>query len=199
MNADRYRTLGGRSAGIHRMLASKFIGYAFPIPNEEAFRTEAERIAKEHPTARHHCYGWVLDNTGGRFRASDDGEPNGTAGKPILRQLQALDLTYCAVVVVRYFGGTLLGKPGLIHAYGETARLALAEASIIERVVMERWTLECGYDRFDVVKSDILLNEGIVVECTFTERCSVEFELPIGHLPVLEAKWGLLGIRVAPR
>lgn len=197
MSADRYRTLGGRSEGVYRELASKFIGYAFPIADEDAFKTEVERIAKEHPSARHHCYAWVLNNAGDRFRANDDGEPNGTAGKPILRQLQTLDLTYSAVVVVRYFGGTLLGKPGLIHAYGEAARLALLVANIVERVVMERSTIICGYDRFDVVKSDILANEGVIIESTFTEACSVVFELPIGRIDGLEAKWGLLGVRVS--
>lgn len=197
MSADRYRTLGAGSEGIYRELASKFIGHAFPIADEDAFKAEAERIAKEHPSARHHCYGWVLNNVGDRFRANDDGEPSGTAGKPILRQLQALGLTYSAVIVVRYFGGTLLGKPGLIHAYGEAARLALAEANIIERVVMERSIITCGYDRFDVVKSDILANGGVIIESTFTESCRVVFELPIGRIAGLDAKWGLLGVVAA--
>ena len=196
MNVDRYRSLRGRSEGTYRELASKFIGYAFPIVDEDAFKSEAERIRKEHSSARHHCYGWVLNNAGDRFRANDDGEPSGTAGKPILRQLQALDLTYSAVIVVRYFGGTLLGKPGLIHAYGEAARLALAQTNIIERMVMERSILACGYDRFDVVKSDILANEGRIIESTFTEECTVSFELPIGRIDGLQARWGLLGVHV---
>ena len=196
MSADRYRTLGGRSEGIYREMASKFIGYAFPIADEDAFKAEVERIAKEHPSARHHCYAWVLNNIGDRFRANDDGEPSGTAGKPILRKLQTLDLTYSAVLVVRYFGGTLLGKPGLIHAYGEAARLALVEANIIERVVMERFIIACGYDRFDVVKSDILVKEGSIIKSTFTEQCRVVFELPIGRITALESQWGLLGVHV---
>lgn len=196
MNVDRYRSLRGRSEGTYRELASKFIGYAFPIVDEDAFKSEAERIRKEHSSARHHCYGWVLNNAGDRFRANDDGEPSGTAGKPILRQLQVLDLTFSAVIVVRYFGGTLLGKPGLIQAYGEAARLALAAADIVEGVVMERSTIECGYDRFDVVKSDILANEGAIIESTFTDQCRVLFELPIGRIDGLEGKWGLLGVRI---
>lgn len=196
MNTDRYRTLVGRSEGIYRELASKFIGYAFPIIDEDAFKSEAERIAKEHPSARHHCYGWVLNKAGDRFRANDDGEPSGTAGKPILRQLQTLHLTYCAVIVVRYFGGTLLGKPGLIHAYGEAARLALVESRMIDRLVTERFVLECGYDRFDAVKSDILLNEGTITESTFTDLCHVVFELPLGRINGLEGRWSLLGVRV---
>lgn len=197
MIAGRYRTLRGKSEGTYRELASKFIGYAFSIADEGAFKAEAERIRKEHPSARHHCYGWVLNNAGDRFRANDDGEPNGTAGKPILRQLQAWELSYSAVVVVRYFGGKLLGKPGLIHAYSEAARLALGGANIIERVVMERSSIVCGYDRFDVVKSDILANEGAIVESTFTENCRVLLELPAGRIAALEGKWSLLGVRVS--
>ena len=140
MSVDRYRTLGGSSEGTYREPASKFIGYVFPIADEGAFKAEAERIWKEQASARHPCYGRVLNNAGDRFRAKDDGEPNGTAGKPILRKLQALDLTYSAVVVVRYFGGMLLGKSGFIHTYGEAARLGLVVANIIEHVVMERST-----------------------------------------------------------
>lgn len=196
MSTDRYRTIAGTSEGIHRELASKFIARAFPIADEAEFKAIAERFGNEHPSSRHVCYAWILGAAGDHHRANDDGEPGGTAGLPILRRIRSLDLTYCGVAVVRYFGGTLLGKPGLIHAYGESARLALDAAILVERVVMERCTITCGYDRFDNVKSDVITHAGCILESTFTTHCKATIELPKGTLQKLLPKWSLLGISV---
>ncbi|MEZ4738141.1 MAG: YigZ family protein [Flavobacteriales bacterium] len=196
MSIDRYRTLSGTTEGTHRELASKFIARAFPIPDEEAFKTELARFEKEHPSARHFCYGWVLGPEGEQHRANDAGEPNGTAGRPILRRIQALDLSFAAVIVVRYFGGTLLGKPGLVHAYGQAAQLALDGAAIIERLVLERSTVYCGYDRVDQLKADVLANEGLIVESVYSASCTLTIDLPIERVDALAPKWELLGIRI---
>jgi uncharacterized YigZ family protein len=196
MSMDRYRTIEGTSEGIYRELASKFIARAFPIADEAAFKSMAERFGNEHPTSRHVCYAWVLGEAGDHQRANDDGEPSGTAGLPILRRIRSLGLTYCGVAVVRYFGGTLLGKPGLIHAYGESARLALAAAILVERVVMEQCTIACGYERFDGVKTDVLVHGGRITESTFTTHCTASVELPKGTVAKLLPKWSLLGISV---
>ncbi len=196
MSIERYRTIAGTSEGIHRELASKFIARAFPIANEADFKRIAERFGNEHPASRHVCYAWVLGDAGDHHRANDDGEPSGTAGLPILRRIRSLDLTYCGVAVVRYFGGTLLGKPGLIQAYGEAARLALEAAEIIERVVMEHARITCGYDRFDGVKTDVLTHGGAIITSAFTANCSATIEVPLGALAKLQPKWALLGIVV---
>lgn len=196
MTTDRYRTLAGTGEGVVRELASKFIARAFPIASESEFRSIAEQFGNEHPTARHVCYAWVLGETGDRYRANDDGEPTGTAGAPILRRIRALDLTYCGVAVVRYFGGTLLGKPGLIHAYGEAARLALDQAPVIDRLVMVRWELVCGYERFDGVKHDVKLLGGVIASTTFDERCHAIIDLPLGSFEGFRSKWELLGVSV---
>ncbi|MBK8338612.1 MAG: YigZ family protein [Flavobacteriales bacterium] len=135
MNGDRYITLALRSEGIFRDKASKFIGIAFPIAHEEEFKEVLGTIAREHHSARHHCYAWVLGADGERYRGTDAGEPSGTAGKPILGQLRKRSITHAAVVVVRYFGGTLLGRSGLMHAYGEAAHLALEDNRTIEHVL----------------------------------------------------------------
>ena len=198
MSTGRYRSVGARSEGTFRELASKFIGIAFPVQGEAQFKQLLETIAKEHPSAKHRCYAWVMGTSAERNRANDDGEPNATAGKPILRQLQALQLTNSAVVVVRYFGGTLLGKPGLIHAYGEAARLALAGAEIMEHLVMERCSISCGYDRFDTVKADVLSHGGAIIESTFTARCTATVELPSGILAGLIPKWTMFGVQAEP-
>ncbi|MBX2973351.1 MAG: YigZ family protein [Flavobacteriales bacterium] len=196
MSTDRYRTIAGTSEGIYRELASKFIARAFPIADEAEFKAITERFGNEHPSSRHVCYAWVLGDAADRHRANDDGEPSGTAGLPILRRIRSLDLTYCGVAVVRYFGGTLLGKPGLIHAYGEAARLALEAAEIIEHVVMERADITCGYDRFDALKADVLAHGGRIADSTFTTHCTATIEMPKGILAKLLPKWGLLGIAV---
>ncbi len=196
MSTDRYRTIEATSEGIYRELASKFIARAFPIADEAEFKSLAEAFGNEHPASRHVCYAWVLGEEGDRYRANDDGEPSATAGLPILRRIRSLDLTYCGVAVVRYFGGTLLGKSGLIHAYGESARIALEAARIIERVVMERASIVCGYERFDALKADVIAHEGNIVESSFTAQCAATIEVPQGTLTKLLPKWELLGISV---
>jgi uncharacterized YigZ family protein len=198
MSIARYRSIGSRSEGTFRELASKFIGIAFPIKDEAQFKQILEVIEKEHPSARHFCFAWVLGEGAERYKANDDGEPSATAGKPILRQLQAYQLTNSAVVVVRYFGGTLLGRPGLINAYGEAARSALAAATIVEHVVMERCVVTCGYDRFDTVKADVITHDGTIIESSFTTQCVATVQLPLGRLAPLLPKWALLGIHVEP-
>ncbi len=196
MSTDRYRTVEGTSEGVYRELASKFIARAFNVADEVEFKRITDRFSNEHPASRHVCYAWVLGDGGARHRAHDDGEPSGTAGLPILRRIRSLDLTYCGVAVVRYFGGTLLGKPGLIQAYGEAARLALEAAVIVERVVMERCTVTCGYDRYDGLKTEVMALGGRIVESTFTTYCTATIELPKGLLPTLQPKWALWGIVV---
>ncbi len=198
MIRDRYRTISTPGEGSYRELASKFIARAFPIADEAEFKSITAAFGNEHPASRHICYAWVLDVDGDRHRANDDGEPSGTAGLPILRRIRSLDLTYCGVAVARYFGGTLLGKPGLIHAYGEAARLALEAANIVERVVMERWTVRCGYDRFDGMKADVLANGGRVIDPDFTTVCKATIEIPLGQGVLLQPKWALLGVVAEP-
>jgi len=106
MSTDRYRTLASAGTGQLREKASRFIGIAFSMADEEAFKQRMQEFMKEHHNARHFCYAWVLGDAGERHRANDAGEPAGTAGKPILNRIQARDLTYCGVIVVRYFGRT---------------------------------------------------------------------------------------------
>lgn len=198
MTVDRYKTLEGTSTGTVREKASKFIAIAFPISGPDEFKSTLQAFEKEHPTARHFCYGRVLGVAGEDHRANDAGEPNGTAGRPILRRIQALGLTFCAVIVVRYFGGTLLGKAGLVHAYGDAAQLALEAGTILEKVVMERASMTVGYDRFEMVKADVLACGGTISGTAFTDHCSVQFEAPMGALSRLAEQWRQWGISPQP-
>jgi uncharacterized YigZ family protein len=142
---DAYRTLAGPAEGEYKDRGSKFLGFAWPVDTESDALAHIEALRKEHFKANHHCFAWRLGPQAELFRANDDGEPSGTAGRPMLGQIEALDLTNTVVVVVRYFGGTLLGTSGLIQAYRACAAATLAEARIKEVVLYDTLNFEVDY------------------------------------------------------
>jgi uncharacterized YigZ family protein len=150
---DTYTTLAAPSTGEFKDRGSKFIAYAYPAQSEEEALEKLAALRKEHPKARHHCFAWRFGVDGLRFRANDDGEPSGTAGRPILGQIDSQGLSNVVVIVVRYFGGTLLGASGLIQAYRESARAALENAQKEERVLEAVFRI-----RFDYARMSDLLN-----------------------------------------
>jgi uncharacterized YigZ family protein len=194
MSADHHFTIQQEGTAQLREKASRFIGIAFHVRDEESFRHRLVSVKKEHHTARHWCWAYVLGDDGQVHRSQDDGEPSGTAGKPILRHIQGRGLTYTAVIVVRYFGGTLLGKGGLVQAYGDTARAALEQAVIIEEVARTRLTIICTYPQLDRVRSDVAAMEGVVVDGSYGDRCRLEVELPRGRITAALERWALQGI-----
>jgi uncharacterized YigZ family protein len=150
---DTYKTIESPAEGLFKDKGSKFIAYAFPVTTEEEIKDIINSIKKEHHAARHHCYAWRLGYEKLLLRANDDGEPSSTAGKPILGQIQAANLTDILIVVVRYFGGTLLGVSGLINAYKTAAAEVINQSKIVERLVEKRITVEFGYEVMnDVMK-----------------------------------------------
>src|SRR6185312_5524542 len=122
---NKYTTISGTGTGDFRDRGSKFLAYAYPIQTPQDVRDYLHELKKEHPKAAHHCYAYRIGTGGIQFRANDNGEPSGSAGKPILGQIDSLGLTNVLVVVVRYFGGSLLGVPGLINAYKTATAQAL--------------------------------------------------------------------------
>ena len=136
--SDLYKTIQSPSKGIYKEKGSKFLAFAFSLSSEEKIKEQIGLLQKEYHDARHHCYAWRLGASMDRYRVNDDGEPSGSAGNPIFGQIQAHDLTNILVVVVRYFGGTLLGVGGLIRAYRSAASVALEQARIIELKVCNR-------------------------------------------------------------
>lgn len=134
---DSYFCISEPSVGLFKDKGSKFHGYAFPIADEQAVKQHLEEIKKQHPKARHHCFAYRLGNYDDNFRAFDDGEPSGSAGKPILNVLLSKNLRNVLIVVVRYFGGTLLGVPGLINAYKMASLDALENTKLEERTINE--------------------------------------------------------------
>lgn len=153
MQKDTYKTISALSTGEYKDRGSKFIAYAYPAAGEEEALAHLAALRKEHPKARHHCFAWRFGIDGQRFRANDDGEPSGTAGRPILGQIDSFGLTNVVVIVVRYFGGTLLGASGLIEAYRESAASALTNAQIEERILEAIYRL-----RFDYAQMSPVLN-----------------------------------------
>jgi uncharacterized YigZ family protein len=143
---DSYFTITANAQGLFKDRGSKFISYIFKIQNEKEVKERLTELKKEHPSANHHCYAWVLGAGKEAFRASDDGEPSGTAGKPILAQLKQHNLTNVLLIVVRYFGGTLLGTGGLINAYKEAAMDAIKNSHIEEKFILFEYRIEFGFE-----------------------------------------------------
>lgn len=144
-NYDAYRSIAARSEGLFKDNGSRFIALAYPVETEEEIRDIVAALKKEYHDARHHCYAYRLGYRGDRFRANDDGEPSGSAGRPILGQIDSLGLSDVLVVVVRYFGGIKLGIPGLIRAYRTSTADALAKAGIIDKVAGKYFRVSFDY------------------------------------------------------
>lgn len=152
MEADLYKTIEEAVEVTMRERSSKFLSFIYPVENEEQIREALDALRKRYFDATHHCYAWRLGPRGEQFRANDDGEPSGTAGKPILGQMLSNEITDCLIVVVRYFGGTKLGVPGLIAAYKESAANAIEAATVVERTVDRRMTIDFPY----LVMNDVM-------------------------------------------
>lgn len=142
---DYYYTIEKEAAAEYKDRGSRFWAYAFPIQNGDDFKKRLRALKEEHPKAAHHCFAYRLGTDGMAFRTSDDGEPAGSAGKPILGQLDSKGLTNAAVVVVRYFGGTLLGVPGLIAAYKTVTALALQLTPVVQKPILSLYHLQFDY------------------------------------------------------
>ncbi len=171
---DSYQTIAAASTGEFKDRGSKFIAYAWPVRSEAEALEHLENLRKEHFKARHHCFAWRFEPDGSRFRANDDGEPSGTAGRPILGQIDSFSLTYVVVVVVRYFGGTLLGTSGLINAYREAAAEALRNAAIKECLVKDFYLLDFDYALMPDVMNAVKKLEFEVLRQSFEDRGLIE-------------------------
>ena len=146
-----YFTVGKAGVAEFKDRGSKFIAFVYPITTVEEFKKIVQESKKEHPKAAHHCFAYRLGTDENIFRASDDGEPSGTAGRPILGQIDSKQLTNVLVIVVRYFGGTLLGVPGLINAYKTAASLALQVTPVIQKSVEVEYDIEFDYTQMNEV------------------------------------------------
>ncbi|BAU54771.1 IMPACT family protein [Mucilaginibacter gotjawali] len=174
---DTYRTIEKPAEGLFRDRGSKFLGLAYPISSEQELKPIIAKLKSEHPKANHHCSALRLGIDRSVFRINDDGEPSGTAGRPILNTLLSRDLTNIAVVVVRYFGGTLLGVPGLINAYKTATEEALNNAVVIEKTVNDFYTVHFDYlqmnDVMRIIKDDNLQ----IISQNFDTECRIQLSI----------------------
>lgn len=148
---DFYYTIDKNAVAEFKDRGSKFVAYAFPIKTVESCKEKLTEIKKGHPKATHHCFAYRLGLDDNFFRMNDDGEPSGTAGRPILGQIDSRQLTNTMVIVVRYFGGTLLGVPGLINAYKSAAAMALQLTPPIKKIVEKEFILQFDYTKLNEI------------------------------------------------
>jgi uncharacterized YigZ family protein len=174
---DTYRTIEHPSEGIFRDRGSKFLAYAYPITSEAEIKAIVAVLKSEHPKANHHCWAMRLTADRAVFKLNDDGEPSGTAGRPILNILLSKDLTNILVVVIRYFGGTLLGVPGLINAYKMATEEALAHAVVIEKTVNDVYTINFDYLQMNDVMRLIKDADLIIFNQQFDNDCSIQVSI----------------------
>ena len=177
MSTESYKTIAQKSSGLFKDRGSKFHRFAYPIKDEEEIKTYLEELKKEFYDARHYCYAFILGADGQHFRASDDGEPAHSAGDPILGQIRSLELTHCLVVVVRYFGGTKLGVPGLINAYRTAAREALENSRIVKKFITFRMSIHFPYSRMNDVMQMTKSLDLKVINQNFELDCELVIEI----------------------
>jgi uncharacterized YigZ family protein len=174
---DSYLTVKQSAQGQYKDKGSKFIGYIFPIQSAEDVKEILTKLKTEHPKARHFCWALRLSTDRSVYRVNDDGEPSGTAGKPILNTLLSTNLTQVCVAVVRYFGGTLLGVPGLIHAYKEASLEAIKEAEIIEKTIHDSYQILLPYVQLNELMK-ILKDEKItIIAQELDTQCKLVIEI----------------------
>ena len=179
---DHYFTIEKPSQAEFKDRGSKFIAHAFPVADISVFKKRLQELKKEHPKAAHHCFAYRVGTDGNNFRVSDDGEPAGTAGKPILGQLDSKSLINVAVVVVRYFGGTLLGVPGLINAYKTATSLALQVTPVVQRNVEIVYFLEFDYTILNHVMTIVKQFNCTILEQENQLFCIMKIGIPKNRL-----------------
>jgi uncharacterized YigZ family protein len=178
MSADYYYTIEKDGYTEYKDRGSKFMAFAFIINSTDEFKKRLQALKEEHPKAAHHCFAYRIGVDGNNFRSSDDGEPSGSAGKPILGQIDSKQLTNVAVVVVRYFGGTLLGVPGLINAYKTSTALALQTTPIIQKPIEISYRLQFDYTRINEVMTIIKKYDCSVLSQQLELFCVMEIGIP---------------------
>ena len=194
MAQDSFKTIARAAETTYRQLSSKFLVYAYPVETEEEIKEYLDALRKKWFDATHHCYAWRLGPYGERFRANDDGEPSGTAGRPILGAINSRELTDILVVVVRYFGGIKLGTGGLIVAYKAAAAEALDVAEVIEKTVDLTLDVYFEYPMMNEVMRIVKEEEPTVVEQDFQMDCRLRLSIRASRMPRLRERYEQLAL-----
>jgi len=185
---DTYKTINTPTDGIYKEKGSKFLAFARPVNTVDEVKEIVKNYRKEYYDARHVCYAYMLGAERKNFRANDDGEPSGTAGKPILGQINSFELTNILVIVVRYFGGILLGTGGLVVAYKEATVDALKKAEIIEKTVDETFSIQFDYALMNDVMRIIKDTNAQIIQQSFDNQCFIQLSIRKQDAPSITAK-----------
>lgn len=174
---DTYRTVQVQTEGLYKDKGSKFLAFIYPITAERDIKPIITKLKSEHPKANHHCWAMRLTPDRSVFKLNDDGEPSGTAGRPILNTLLSRDLTNVLVVIVRYFGGTLLGVPGLINAYKQATEDALNQATVIEKTVNDIYTIKFNYLQMNDIMRLVKEENVDILHQQFDNNCALQVSI----------------------
>ena len=174
---DTYKTIAENAEGVYREKGSRFIALAFPVETEAQVKALLAEVKKNYHDARHHCYAYILGTNKDCYKINDDGEPSGTAGRPIYGQLRSKDVTNVLLVVVRYFGGTKLGVSGLINAYKTAAQEALDNSKIVEKVVKDDYRIAFQYAEMNKVMSLLKSNDITIISQMLDNKCAITFRV----------------------
>ena len=178
--SDSYLTIEAPAEALYKDKGSRFLAFAYPVANEEQIRERVDALRKKYFDATHHCYAWRLGPAGDSIRAVDDGEPSSTAGRPILGQMLSREVTDVLIVVVRYFGGTKLGVPGLIEAYKRSAALVLENAEIEQRTVDVQTTIRFSYLAMNDVMRIVKELQPQIIAQQFDNLCTMTLAIRQG-------------------
>ena len=191
-NQDTYKTIRNLSEGLYKDKGSKFIAIACPVSNEDEARERLAEAKNTYHDARHHCYAWVLGYKQENHRINDDGEPSGTAGKPIYGQILSAGLTNILIIVVRYFGGTKLGVRGLINAYKGAAKEAIDNNRILNKTIRNHYRLSFGYPAMNDVMRVLKEHNLPQHDHDFQLSCTLDFSVRLSEAKNIEAQFGKL-------
>lgn len=184
-----YQTLKSPIQAEFKDKGSRFLAFAYPVQTAEQVKKHVDDLRQEHHKARHWCYAYRLGVDGNQFRANDDGEPSGSAGRPILGQIDSFELTDVLVVVVRYFGGTLLGVPGLIHAYKISTQMVLENAQIIEKNIEKTVRIRCEYSYLNEAIRIAKNHQAEMIEQDLQLDCRLTVRIPLANAEACLAAW----------
>ena len=179
---DHYFTIGDNAVAEFKDRGSKFLAYAFHLSDINDFKSKLQEIKKEHPKATHYCFAYRIGTDGNQFRMSDAGEPSGTAGRQILGQIDSKNLTNILVIVVRYFGGTLLGVPGLIKAYRTVSSLVLQCTPVVRKDVQLHFQLQFNYTEMQEVMHIIKVFNCSIIKNELQLFCKIEIGVPMNKV-----------------
>ena len=182
---ESYLTIGQEGFAEQKIFESRFMAFAYPIRNTEDFKERIAQLKKLHPKANHHCYGYRLGLDGNNSRSSDAGEPSGTAGRPILGQIDSKNLTDTLIVVVRYFGGVLLGIPRLTNAYKTAASLVLQCTPIVQKSILKTFGIDCHYPDLHSVLKILRAGNSVILHQEMQLFCHVKVDIPIQQSEII--------------